>query len=114
MEKVEKDQLDLDHEVYVDWSYEFVHWHNQLFQGRQPKLALSIMNQLKFFLRKRDSWAGSQCSCRTSGRRRDKEVAGGFKVPPRVINYMCMVAGSRKIQHTVPAPGAFRNGTGGV
>lgn len=48
-EKVEKDQLDLNHEVYVDWSYEFVHWHNQLFQGRQPKLALSIMNQLQFF-----------------------------------------------------------------
>lgn len=101
-EKVEKDQLDLDHEVYVDWSYEFVHWHNQLFQGRQPKLALSIMNQLQFFLRKRDSWALVPASVAVGllAEGGIKKLPVDFKVPPRVVNYMCMekAAGSRKIQ----------------
>lgn len=94
--------MDLDHEVYVDWSYEFVHWHNQLFQGRQPKLALSIMNQLQFFLRKRDSWAFVPASVAVGllAEGGIKKLPVDFKVPPRVVNYMCMekAAGSRKIQ----------------
>ena len=78
------------------------------------------MNQLQFFLRKRDSWAFVPASVAVGllAEGGIKRLPVDFKVPPRVVNYMCMekAAGSRKIQlfFTVPAPGAFRNGTGGV
>lgn len=100
--KLKKEQLDLSHEVYVDWSYEFVHWHNQLFQGRQPKLALSLMNQLQFFLQKTDNWAFVPASVAVGllAEGGIKEISLDFEVPPRVINYLCLekAAKSRKIQ----------------
>lgn len=99
---VKKEQLDLSHEVYVDWSYEFVHWHNQLFQGQQPKLALSLMNQLQFFLRKTDNWAFVPASVAVGllAEGGIKEIPMAFEVPPRGINYLCLekAAKSRKIQ----------------
>ena len=100
--KVEKEQLDLSHEVYVDWSYEFVRWHSQLFQGRQPKLALSLMNQLQFFLQKTDNWAFVPASVAVGllAEGGIKKIPMAFEVPPRVINYLCLekTAKSRKIQ----------------
>ncbi len=100
--QLKKEQLDLSHEVYVDWSYEFVHWHNQLFQGRQPKLALSLMNQLQFFLQKTDNWAFVPASVAVGllAEGGIKEISLDLEVPPRVINYLCLekTAKSRKIQ----------------
>ena len=91
-EPVELKSLDPEQEIYVDWSYEFVHWHSQLFHGRQSKLALSLMNQLQFFLQKEDHWAFVPASVAV-GLLADggiRKLSASFPLPPRVINYLCL------------------------
>mgnify|MGYP004526531967 CR=1 FL=1 len=84
--------LNPEHEIYVDWSYEFVHWHSQLFHGRQPKLALSLMNQLQFFLQKEDHWAFVPASVAVGllAEGGIQKLSTSFVLPPRVINYLCL------------------------
>lgn len=91
-EPVKLEQLDPGKEIYVDWSYEFVHWHSQLFHGRQPKLALSLMNQLQFFLQKEEHWAFVPASV-AEGLLADggiRKLSTSSVLPPRIINYLCL------------------------
>lgn len=91
-ERVKIEDLDPEYEIYVDWSYEFVHWHSQLFHGRQPKLALSLMNQLQFFLQKENHWAFVPASV-AAGLLAEggiRKLSTSFVIPPRVINCLCL------------------------
>ena len=99
---VRKEQLDLQHEIYVDWSYEFVCWHSEIFQGKQPKLALSLMNQLQFFLCKEENWAFVPASVAVGllAEGGIRKLPAAFEIPPREIYCLCQekAAGSRRVR----------------
>mgnify|MGYP004733133355 CR=1 FL=1 len=51
-------QLRVCDEVYVDWSSNFVQWHDRVFGFHaEPRIRLSIMSQLHFFMLQPQSWA---------------------------------------------------------
>lgn len=50
--------LPLRNEVYVPWCAVFDQWHQEVFGvGTQPHVSISIMEQLKLFIKRKDSWA---------------------------------------------------------
>ena len=50
--------LPFRNEVYVPWCTSFVQWHQTVFGLRaQPQISLSIMEQLRLFMKRETSWA---------------------------------------------------------
>lgn len=56
-EPVSPEQLPLRNEVYIEWSRQFAHWHQQLFGSEHPQLRISIMPHLQQFLDREHFWA---------------------------------------------------------
>ena len=56
-EPIAAEQLSPRHEVYIEWSSRFAHWHQQIFGGAHPQISVSIMSHLQQFLDRERGWA---------------------------------------------------------
>jgi DNA-binding transcriptional LysR family regulator len=100
---VEKEMLDPEKEIYIEWSLPYGAWHTGFFgSGKKSQIRLELMNQLEFFLRKAQCWALVPYSAaRIIG---ECEGIGcsepDFDVPQRITNCLCRTAeeGSQEIQ----------------
>lgn len=54
---VQKEDLCVRREVFIYWFEEFLHWHTASFGATGHMVQLEIMEQLQFFLTRRDAWA---------------------------------------------------------
>lgn len=57
-QKLQMKNLDVRNEIYINWSDEFVAWHDTFFGTiLQPQIRLELMSQLQHFIKKKDAWA---------------------------------------------------------
>lgn len=56
-EPVRKEALSVRNEVYIEWSLQFAHWHQQVFGDTHPQLTVSIMPHLQKFMEHKDVWS---------------------------------------------------------
>lgn len=56
-EPVPKDALSVGNEVYIEWSTQFAHWHQQMFGEVHPQISVSIMSHLQQFMEHNDFWS---------------------------------------------------------
>ncbi len=57
-EQVRIASLPIRNEIYVPWSIPFIQWHQRIFGiTTQPQVSVSVMEQLRLFMKKKQSWA---------------------------------------------------------
>lgn len=87
------EQLSLRHEVYIEWSTRFAHWHQQTFGDVHPQISISIMAHLQRFMEREHCWAivpisvaeGLARSCSI------KQVATAFDIPRREVSILTAI-----------------------
>lgn len=56
-EPVTAAQLDPSDEVYIKWTGDFAHWHQQFWGSTKPRIQISIMAHLRQFIEQKQHWA---------------------------------------------------------
>jgi len=57
-EQVRIASMPIRNEIYVPWSIPFIQWHQRIFGiTTQPQVSVSVMEQLRLFMKKKQSWA---------------------------------------------------------
>ena len=88
-EPVTREALSVRDEVYVEWNTGFARWHQRTFGlDTQPQISISIMEQLRRFMSRKDCWAivpvsvadGLEQTCRL------RRFATDFPLPDREIS----------------------------
>lgn len=89
-EPVQPEALPLRSEVYIEWSRQFAHWHQQLFDGARPQLRISIMSHLQQFLDREHFWAFVPVSVAMglAKTRPIRRLATAFALPMREISIL--------------------------
>ena len=55
---IRKEEIDLSNEVFVQWDYDYMKWHKEMFGSNTiNKIHVEMMSQMEYFLSKENSWA---------------------------------------------------------
>ena len=91
-EKITPRELLKSQELYVEWSGDFIDWHNEVFGNSHHKITVSIMTHIKQFLESKLCWAIVPVSVALGLEKESKikKLEPSFELPYREVSIITL------------------------
>lgn len=91
-QKITPKDLLKNQELYVEWSSDFIDWHNEIFGNSHSKITVSIMTHIKQFLESKLCWAIVPVSVALGLEKQSeiKKIEPSFELPCREVSIVTL------------------------